>query len=89
MKNQYQEDLDDIDFDNYKGVFFEDNPTTKYTDPQTGAHFDFKDICKRLGIILKHWERAIESDGERNEKSKLLWVESSSSNGGEVCEEST
>lgn len=49
MTNKYEdEDLDDIDFNNYKGVFFEDNPSNKYTDPETGAHFDFGDICKRL-----------------------------------------
>ena len=42
--NEYEEDLDDIDFGNYKGIFFDDDPTSKYQDPETGAHFDFGDI---------------------------------------------
>lgn len=33
---------------NYKGIYFGDDPNTKYTDPETGAHFEFKDMCKRL-----------------------------------------
>ena len=24
-------------------------PKTRYSDPDTGAHFDFADMCKRLG----------------------------------------
>lgn len=50
-ENEYDEDLDDIDFGNYKGIFFDDDPTTKYQCPETGAHFNFKDICNRLGRI--------------------------------------
>lgn len=49
-ENQYEEDLDDIDFGNYKGIFYEDS-TVKYQDPETGAHFDFDDICDRLKRI--------------------------------------
>lgn len=89
MKNQYQEDLDDIDFDNYKGVFFEDNPTTKYTDPDTGAHFDFRDVCKRITALIRQRERDIEESEQSKSKNKLLRVESQSSNVDDVCEEST
>lgn len=46
--DEYEEDLDDIDFGNYKGIFYEDDPTTKYQDPETGAHFDYDDIWQRI-----------------------------------------
>ena len=35
----------------YKGVFYNDNTEQKYY--EHGAHFQFKDLCKRLDIILK------------------------------------
>ena len=37
---------------NYKGIYFNDDPNTKYTDPVTGAHFEFRDMCKRLNKVL-------------------------------------
>jgi len=34
------DDIDDIDINNYKGMFYEDeNENEKYIDPITGAHF--------------------------------------------------
>ena len=53
-----EEDLDDIDFNNYKGIFHDDNPTTKYQCPETGAHFDYRDVCKRLEIVNHHIQQA-------------------------------
>ena len=44
---------------NYKGIYFNDDPNSKYTDPETGAHFAFKDMCARLNYVLK-WRRQIE-----------------------------
>ena len=38
---------------NYKGIYFNDDPNTKYTCPKTGAHFEFNDMCQRLQLILK------------------------------------
>ena len=49
----YEEDLDCIDFNNYKGMFFHDDPGQKYQDERTGAHFEYNDICKRLQKIKK------------------------------------
>ena len=40
--------------DNYKGIYFKDDPGTKYTDPESGAHFDYNDICTRLVQFQKH-----------------------------------
>lgn len=39
------------DLNNYKGIFFNDDPSSKYQDPETGAHFSFKDICTRLRTL--------------------------------------
>ena len=36
---------------NYKGIYFGDD-NQKYTDPETGAHFDFGDMCRRLNRVL-------------------------------------
>ena len=41
---------------NYKGIYFNDDPNSKFTDPETGAHFAFKDMCARLNHVLK-WRR--------------------------------
>ena len=39
------------DLINYKGIYYNDDAGQKYTDPETGAHFEFKDICRRLSRI--------------------------------------
>jgi len=46
-----QEDIDNVDFANYKGIYAEEESDTKYTCPVTGAHFEFNDVCKRLGKV--------------------------------------
>lgn len=33
------------DLMNYKGIYFNDDPNSKFTDPETGAHFQFRDMC--------------------------------------------
>jgi hypothetical protein len=43
-----EEDLDDIDFGNYKGIYFGDDANKKYTCPDSGAHFKFSDMCQRM-----------------------------------------
>lgn len=42
------EDLDDINFDNYKGIYANEENGQKYQCPETGAHFEYKDLCKRI-----------------------------------------
>lgn len=44
-------DIDDIDFQNFKGIYFNDDPNRKYQDPDTGAHFEYYDLCKRLSKL--------------------------------------
>ena len=41
------------DLTNYKGIYYGDDPGQKYTDPETGAHFEFVDMCRRLARILQ------------------------------------
>ena len=48
---------EELDLANYKGVFYDDDPTTKYTDPETGAHFDFEDVSERLNYVKLYREQ--------------------------------
>ena len=41
-------DEEDIDLENYKGIYFNDDPGRKFQDELTGAHFEFSDMCGRL-----------------------------------------
>lgn len=41
-------DIDNLDFDNFKGIYFEEDPNRKYQDPETGCHFEYNDLIKRL-----------------------------------------
>lgn len=54
------EDVDDIDYNNYKGIYANDEGQ-KYQCPETGAHFEFNDLCRRMSKILNQreadWER--------------------------------
>lgn len=44
---------DDYDLNNYKGIYFNDEPGSKFTDPITGAHFEYNDMCSRLTRLRK------------------------------------
>ena len=44
------------DLINYKGIYYNDDAGQKYTDPETGAHFEYKDMCKRLQRIQQKRE---------------------------------
>lgn len=50
---------EDVDFNNFKGIYFNDNPNGKYLDPETGCHFEYKDLCKRM-IKLKALRKEID-----------------------------
>lgn len=43
-------DIDDVDFANFKGMYYNDK-TEKYTDPQTGCHFKYDDLCRRMEAL--------------------------------------
>lgn len=64
MADEFASDSEDIDHDNYKGMYFEDEPGNKWQWPETGAHFDFKDMCKILEKIS--YERRSEERKSKN-----------------------
>ena len=44
-------DIDNLDFNNFKGIYFDEDPNRKYQDPETGCHFEYYDLCKRLAKL--------------------------------------
>ena len=51
-EEENDEDIDDIDVKNYRGIFVEEEPQEKYQDEITGAHFEYHDICNRLTKLI-------------------------------------
>lgn len=49
----HNDDLDDLDFGNYKGIYANEENGQKYQCPETGAHFEPKDLCRRLNKVLE------------------------------------
>ena len=66
QKPDHNEDLDCIDLNNYKGMFYNDDSGLKYQDAKTGAHFEFENMCKRL-IKLKKILPDYQKDNNSNE----------------------
>mmetsp|Transcript_7991 Transcript_7991/g.12352 ORF Transcript_7991/g.12352 Transcript_7991/m.12352 type:complete len:94 (+) Transcript_7991:155-436(+) len=56
-------DIDNIDFENFKGIYFEEDPNRKYQDPSTGCHFEYFDLCKRLAKLKQLRKRLDEQLG--------------------------
>ena len=50
---EVEDDVDQIDYNNYKGMYFGDDDRDKYTCPDTGAHFEYYDMCRRISRVLK------------------------------------
>jgi hypothetical protein len=46
---------------NYKGIYFNDDPNSKYTCPVTGAHFEPEDMRRRLKKVVA-WRRVYEQN---------------------------
>lgn len=40
-----------VDLTKFKGIYYNDD-NKKYTDPETGAHFEVGDLSRRLDVIL-------------------------------------
>ena len=60
-------DADDIDPENYKGIFYNVDTDNKYQDPDTGAHFKFADMCAILSEIKQERDKR-----EKPTKSRQL-----------------
>lgn len=43
-------DVEDLDFGNFKGIY-DGEQKEKYYDPETGAHFEYFDLCKRIAKL--------------------------------------
>jgi len=56
----HESDVDDLDFDNFKGIYFGDE-NKKYQCPKTGCHFEYYDLCKRLSK-LKEQRRQLDKE---------------------------
>ena len=55
-----------IDLNNYKGIYFEDD-NEKYQCPETGAHFKFEDLCRRMERIrIKRGDPNVLYDSQGN-----------------------
>ena len=67
----YDEDLDQIDFNNYKGMFFNDDLNQKYQDPITGAHFEYYDMCCRLMKLQQKRIKEKDINDYAEDKSKI------------------
>ena len=50
-KRHEDEDPDNVDLTNYKGIYANDEAGQKYQCPVTGAHFEVKDLCRRLAKV--------------------------------------
>jgi len=62
-EEESSEDVEeDIDPENYKGIFYNVDQENKYQDTTTGAHFRFKDMCN----ILQEIKRKRDREEERN-----------------------
>jgi len=46
---------------NYKGIYFNDDPNSKYTCPVTGAHFEPEDMRRRLKKVVA-WRKVYEQN---------------------------
>lgn len=64
----YEEDLDCIDFQNYKGMFYNEDAGLKYQDEATGAHFEHKDMCRRLNKL----KSSLENHHETVKENKII-----------------
>ena len=55
-----------MDLNNYKGIYFEDD-NEKYQCPETGAHFRFEDLCRRMEKIrIKRGDPNVKFDKKGN-----------------------
>lgn len=53
-------DIDNIDFNDFKGIYFDDDPNRKFQDPVSGCHFEYYDLCKRM-VKLKTLRKKLDA----------------------------
>lgn len=55
------------DLINYKGIYFEDESGQKYQCPETGAHFEYLDMYRRLKKISNQRTKTDKQEGNHND----------------------
>lgn len=59
-------DKDPVDLINYKGIYFDDDSGQKYQCPESGAHFEYLDMFRRLKRIANSRSKSDISETEAN-----------------------
>ena len=80
-----EEDDEEIDLAEYKGIFFNEEPGQKWQDDATGAHFDFQDMCKRLQLAMEE-RKEIEKREKYYEKQRQIQLAALNGNNRHVKE---
>lgn len=57
--------------ENYKGIFYDEEPGLKFQDELTGAHFLYPDMCRRLKTLKAQMLRK-ESESNSSHKGLLI-----------------
>ena len=53
MQQAAHDEGESQDLNNYKGIYANDDNSQKYQCPVTGAHFEVKDLCRRLTKVIE------------------------------------
>ena len=59
-----------LDLINYKGIYFDDDTGEKYQCPDTGAHFEYYDMYRRLNRIKRERDRKDAAESKKKEYIK-------------------
>ena len=68
--SEADEQEEQIDHNNYKGIYFDDEADVKIRDLETGAHFDYNEMWKILEDVEKD-RRDKEKKEQMNEKDNI------------------
>ena len=61
-----------VDHQNYKGIYIDEDPGSKFQDPETGAHFDYSEMVNRLQEVEVEMRKSQERDQATIKKNKEL-----------------
>jgi hypothetical protein len=64
MADKNKNDANDLI--NYKGIYFEDDSGQKYQCPETGAHFEYLDMYRRLKKIANSRSKTDNENSREN-----------------------
>ena len=67
-KNNQKQNDGAVDLINYKGIYFDDDSGEKYQCPETGAHFEYYDMYRRLNRVKRDRDRQDAADTQKPTK---------------------